>query len=123
MNTILVVEDDDDARTIVVELLRTEGYEVREAQSGEIALQVLSELEKQPCLILLDWMMPAMDGRMFLNALGASHKLASLPVVVITAGNLDRAAGARRVFKKPISLGLLLALVKDYCKADPEAQA
>lgn len=115
METVLVVEDNDEIRELVVQELRAEGYKVCEAENGQVALDVLARLEHEPCLVLLDWMMPVMDGRKFLNALGGVHRLASLPVVVVSAAVVDHPSGARRVIEKPLSIDLLLGTVKEFC--------
>lgn len=120
MQTVLLVEDNDDIREMVADAVRAEGYEVREAENGQIAIEILGELKDEPCLVLLDWMMPVMDGRMFLEALSEAHRLACLPVVVVSAAVSDHAAGARRVVKKPVSVDLLLRIVREYCGAGNE---
>ena len=86
MRTILVVEDDDDIREGVCDILRHEGYEVREAEHGKRALELLETMAGKPCLVLLDLMMPIMNGPELLQVLEETHRLASLPVVVVSAG-------------------------------------
>ena len=84
MKAILLVEDNDDIRELYGALLRREGYEVYEAENGQVALEQLHEMHGNPCLVLLDLMMPIMSGPELLKVLHESHRLASLPVVVLS---------------------------------------
>jgi CheY-like chemotaxis protein len=83
MSTILVIEDDASSRHLIARLLRREGYETLSACNGEQALQMLSFM--QPALILLDLMMPVMDGLEFLKILRKNYQWANVPVIVWTA--------------------------------------
>jgi CheY-like chemotaxis protein len=78
---ILVVEDEGLIATIVVETLEEEGYEMRAAANGHAALALIRTLA--PCLILLDILMPAMDGRAVLRELGRLETAADIPVVLV----------------------------------------
>lgn len=116
MKTVLVVEDTEDLRTLFVEVLRQEGYRVVGAENGEEALRVLRSEISEPCLVLLDMMMPVMDGEAFLNALHESHRVASLPIVVVSAAVSAKGAdGSRRLLKKPVAPDVLISLVREYC--------
>ena len=116
MRTILVVEDDDDIREGVCDILRHEGYDVREAEHGKRALETLEAMDNEPCLVLLDLMMPVMNGPELLQILQETHRLASLPIVVISAGGSpDDAPGATKFMRKPASIDLLLHLVGEFC--------
>ncbi len=85
---ILVVEDDEATRSATCRMLRSEGWKVREAEDGNDALaQVAAE---EPALILLDLMMPDLDGFGFLERLRATSKYAHLPVIVLTAKDLTQ---------------------------------
>ena len=68
-STILLIEDDDSIREITQELLESEGYGVSTAANGQAALENLAKMEPLPCLILLDLMMPVMDGLTMLEKL------------------------------------------------------
>ncbi|WP_173009148.1 response regulator [Methylobacterium sp. P1-11] len=83
---ILVVEDEADLRGHVCAYLAREGFPVREAENGLRALAVLEA--ERPCLILLDLMMPEMDGFAFLRALRARRDSRDVPVVVLTAKDI-----------------------------------
>jgi PAS domain S-box-containing protein len=84
--TVLVVEDDTDTRDLLRRLLNRAGWVVLEAENGRVALQQVAE--RQPELILLDLMMPEMDGFAFLEALRQQDAWRSIPVVVVTAKDL-----------------------------------
>jgi len=113
--TILVVEDDFEIRNILCELLELEGYDVHSAGNGKEGLDLLPKME-EPCLILLDLMMPVMDGFEFLHAKKRYLKIAPIPVVIISA--LDpgmEPPGAAKFIKKPIQIDTLLQVVREYC--------
>jgi CheY-like chemotaxis protein len=116
---VLVVEDDADIRFGLAVLLEDEGYEVVTAANGREALGCLRELPVLPCLILLDLMMPDMDGWQFRAEQRRDPRLAAIPVIILSAaGDLPaRTAklGVEGVMQKPIHIGELLAAVKRYC--------
>ncbi|MFC1773542.1 response regulator, partial [Pseudomonadota bacterium] len=85
---VLVVEDDAENRELMARTLEKSGWEVSEAGNGQEALDMLPSLE--PRLILLDLMMPVMDGFGFLAALRAKPEWQHIPVIVITAKDLTR---------------------------------
>ncbi|HZW29505.1 MAG TPA: response regulator [Isosphaeraceae bacterium] len=84
--SVLVVEDDEDTRTLLRRLLEQEGWMVREAANGRVGLQRLAE--DVPGLILLDLMMPEMDGFEFVRRLRGTLAWQSIPVVVVTAKDI-----------------------------------
>jgi CheY-like chemotaxis protein len=83
---ILLVEDDFAIRETVAEVLAGEGFQVTCAANGAEALERLGEAAEQPGLILLDLMMPVMDGWQFRTAQRLDPRWASIPVVVLSAG-------------------------------------
>jgi CheY-like chemotaxis protein len=115
---ILIVEDDDDIREALTQILELEGYVVREAVNGREALDICAE-DPPPHLILLDLMMPVMDGWQFRSEQMKDPRLAKIPVVVISAdaGVHEKVAslGAASVLPKPISLDRLLKAVETIC--------
>ncbi|HLK91408.1 MAG TPA: response regulator [Polyangia bacterium] len=121
---ILVVEDDDDIREVMQEALASEGFWVDVAKDGLDALGKLDAGGAAP-LILLDMMMPRMDGETFLKALRGRPALADAPVVVISgnaavrekAKNLQAAA----CLVKPFELDELLGLVRRLTQAQAGA--
>lgn len=114
-NSILVVEDDDDIRSAIVDLLESEGYETESAVNGKEALEKLAELK--PCLVLLDMMMPIMNGRQFLDAVMKDSILAPIPVLIISAvADKNNAEGSVGFLKKPIDIDVVLKVVSQYCR-------
>jgi CheY-like chemotaxis protein len=115
---ILIVEDDFDIREALTQILEEEGYVVRGAANGREALDVANE-GAAPKLILLDLMMPVMNGWQFRAEQLKDPKLASVPVLVISADPQvhPKAAslGVAGVLKKPIALDDLLQAVKAHC--------
>jgi CheY-like chemotaxis protein len=109
--TILVVEDDSDVREITAEVLREAGGTVVEALDGADALTKLDELEG-PCLIVLDLVMPRMDGLEFLERLQAHPRATDFSVVVMTArADPTGAPGVLGVLRKPFDVDQLVALL------------
>jgi signal transduction histidine kinase/CheY-like chemotaxis protein len=90
---VLVVEDDDAMRTMLRRLLVGEGCLVAESENGKVALERVSEFH--PDLVLLDLMMPVMDGFEFIEALRSRPDAADIPVIVVTAADLSDAEAAR----------------------------
>ena len=121
---VLVVDDDADIRDAVREVLEEAGYATLEASHGREALELLQRAEVKPHLLLLDLMMPTMDGWQLRARLLEDPVLATLPVVIMTAhaGVLRAVANAQPatpVLSKPIDVGRLLELVATYCKEEP----
>jgi hypothetical protein len=83
---VLVVEDDEATRQMMVRTLESDGWGVRQSTNGRRALQAVDEAA--PSLVLLDLMMPEMDGFEFLSELRTDPDYPELPVVVVTAKNL-----------------------------------
>lgn len=112
---ILIVDDHREIRQVMAELLEINGYQVAGAANGREALALLEEHEP-PCLILLDLMMPVMNGWEFLAELRGREDLAGLPVVVVSAYE-DRAPRdqVQAVIKKPIEFPRLLRQVEIFC--------
>ena len=116
MATILLVEDNDDVREMMAVALELGGHTVWAATNGRDALAMLRE-RPRPCLILLDLMMPVMNGWELRAALRADRRLADIPVVVVSAVTADiahRLNGAEYV-PKPVDIDHLLDIVCDYC--------
>ena len=116
--TILVVDDNADARELLGAVLRHDGYRVCEAENGRDALDQLESMPQPPCLLLLDMMMPVMSGQELLQALGERRQFDSLPVVVLSAGSKPSQAPDVKVFmRKPTDLGVLRTVVREICGA------
>jgi CheY-like chemotaxis protein len=114
METVLVVEDEQDERNALTHLLRGRGYAVESAANGEEALDVLRRLEPPPALVLLDLNMPVMDGRALLSYLATDERLRAIDVIVTSAATMPGDAVARPTtafLAKPIRPSSLLDLV------------
>jgi CheY-like chemotaxis protein len=112
---LLVVEDDPGIRRSLAEALEDEGYSVVLAANGREAIDRLRE-QPTPCMILLDLMMPIMDGWEFLRARRENEDLAAIPVVVVSAyADKVKTVEAEHFIQKPIDLARLLAVVTRYC--------
>jgi CheY-like chemotaxis protein len=122
MAGILLIDDDPDIRVSLAELLRLEGYPVVTAGNGEEGLEKLKS-NSLPCVILLDLMMPIMDGWEFRAKQLSEPDLAQLPVVIISATTeIRRHAAELRAagfVSKPFVLDRLLSVVQRYCQASP----
>jgi CheY-like chemotaxis protein len=119
--SILIVEDNDDIRETLEEVLRMEGYRVYAVSNGRDALAALKRVDG-PSLILLDMMMPVMNGWEFLEVQKSDHVLATLPVVVVSALGAAAALACKKdpvpavgYIKKPIALNPLMEIVQQYC--------
>jgi len=115
---ILVVEDQEDNRQILRDLLTSVGYELIEAEDGEQA--VFAAAAHRPDLILMDIQMPVLDGYEATRRIKADPALRAIPIIVVTSyalsGDEDkaRAAGCDDYVTKPYSPRALLAKVREY---------
>jgi CheY-like chemotaxis protein len=110
---ILVVEDDDEIRELVVERLRSEGFHVYEARNGKKGRALIPGMPR-PLLILADWITPSMRSDSFVDVLQVGDRIAALPVVVVTSAD-PSAPDGRRQTKKPIDLNDYIELVARLC--------
>ena len=113
---VLVVEDDNDLRESICAVLTDAGYTSWAAENGEVALE--RARTERPCVILLDLMMPIMNGWEFRSEQLRDPELSSIPVIIMTAdGRASEKAHSLHAdyLKKPITLDALLHLVDDYC--------
>jgi CheY-like chemotaxis protein len=119
---VLVVEDDPDVRQAILEALEDNSYSALGAHNGQEALELLRGAVR-PRFVLLDLMMPVMDGRTFRAIQAVDPELMSVPVVVLSAhtGGRELATemAAAGYLSKPVQLAQLLATVRRYC--GPEA--
>ena len=117
---ILVVDDNEDNRELVVKVLKNKGYEMIEAVDGEDALQKV-EIER-PSLILMDLSLPRMDGYEVTRRLKSMDEYKAIPIVALTAhamkGDKEKAfhAGCTGYIAKPVDVRELPELIKSYLK-------
>lgn len=119
-SNILLIEDERDAREALREILEIEGFNVVTAANGREGLAALQGGD-QPCLILLDLMMPVMNGWEFLEALRQQYQrlLGAIPVVVVSAvADLSIAKQKYNcdVMNKPINVQTLVAIAAQHCE-------
>ena len=116
LTTVLVVDDDAEIRQALAELLEDEDYGVRLAANGKEALELVSA-GLRPDVILLDVMMPVMDGWHFLSARLKYPELVEVPIIIISAGQeAEREAhkvGVFEVAKKPLHVDDLIRRIED----------
>lgn len=124
MANILVVEDNDDVREMMTVTLELEGHHVATAVNGRDALEKLRTGDR-PCLILLDLMMPVMNGWEFRRAIEQDQALRDLPVVVVSAATNEilEDTAAEVILRKPLDMDQLLAVVCAYCKCGGDERA
>ena len=106
---VLVIDDDEDIRATLAEILAAEGFQPLEAGNGREGLTILATT--RPRVILLDLMMPVMNGWQFREEQRRQPALADIPVIVITAYDAPR-IDAARVLRKPFDLEQLVGTVR-----------
>ena len=115
---ILVVEDQEDNRQILRDMLAPTDYEITEAENGEEALVAIAK--QRPDLILMDIQLPIMDGYTATSRIKSDPALQSIPIIAVTSYALSgeekkaRAAGCDDYVPKPFSPRQLLAKVRQY---------
>jgi two-component system cell cycle response regulator DivK len=115
---ILVVEDHEDNRRILRDLLSSRGYDLVEAEDGEQALAMAED--RRPALILMDVQIPLLDGYEVTRRLKANPEMSAIPIIVVTSYALSgdeskaRAAGCNAYVSKPYSARRLLAKIQEY---------
>jgi CheY-like chemotaxis protein len=119
---VLIVEDDTDIRETIEQVLADNDVPAIGAENGAVALERLRSDVEPPCVILLDMMMPVMDGRTFRLAQQNDPTLSDIPVVVLTAhASGERSARELHVagfLRKPVDLQTLLEVIRRYCERD-----
>lgn len=121
LKRILIVEDTEDNRQILRDLLTNAGFEIVEAHDGEAAVEAASK--HHPDLILMDIQLPIMNGYEAIRRIKADTKLQPIPIIAVTSYALSedkekaRAAGCDGYVAKPFSPRQLLATVRDLLEA------
>lgn len=113
--SIIIIEDQEDIREILRDFFETEGYFVETACNGAEGVELLSKAEK-PSLILLDLMMPVMDGFEFIDYMKINDPRNLIPIVVMSAdnqaGKKALALGVEHFLKKPLGLDQLMDVIE-----------
>lgn len=118
--SIMIVDDEPDLRNTLKDLLEIYGYSVVTASNGKEALDLL-RTEDAPCLLLLDLMMPVMNGWEFLEAFKTTRRAEAdeFPIVVISAAadvaDVEQRYGCS-IMKKPLNLQNLATMANQYCR-------
>ena len=113
-----MVEDEEDSRKILRDLLSTAAYEMTEAENGEQALAAVAK--QRPDLILMDIQLPVLDGYEAMRRIKAQAGLRAIPIIAVTSYALSgdeakaRAAGCDSYITKPFSPKALLAMIRGY---------
>lgn len=116
---ILVIEDDPDLALALCDLLRISGYGASHAIDGVVALEMLAS-DDLPDLILLDLMLPRLDGWGFRKAQLADKRLSRIPVVVLSAvGEIVKPIKADHLLRKPVAPQTLLASIERFRRRPP----
>jgi CheY-like chemotaxis protein len=116
--SILVVDDEPSIVDALADVLRWEGYQVLTASNGERALEELAR--GHASLVLLDYMMPVMDGLLALERIRADPAWRSIPVVVMTAAQLPTgSSGWDGLLRKPFEVDALFELVRGLAGPPP----
>ena len=98
---VLLVEDDRATREAIRDVLQDFGLSVQATEEGQTALRLMREVS--PHVVLIDLMMPVMNGWQFIETVSASPELRNIPVVMMTASSTPRPAGCQRLLKKPFT--------------------
>ncbi|HEX8823142.1 MAG TPA: response regulator [Archangium sp.] len=117
---LLVVDDDTDLREALEEVLRDAGYTVLGAGNGREALEVLAHSSPLPGLVLLDMMMPVLDGLGFSQEMHAVPEWKDIPVVIFSASAGSETVaqvGARAYLRKPVDVSVLLDTIGQHVRA------
>jgi len=118
---ILIIEDDRDIRKGLQLVLESEGYTVEQAENGQVALELLKASDELPSLIILDLMMPIMDGFQFRERQAQDLRIQDIPVIIMTAdGHIEEKkfrTGAQLALRKPADVDAILSAVNIYAKA------
>lgn len=113
-HTVLLVEDEEELREMMREALERDGYDVVTASDGRAALDAIPGIKKL-CLVLLDLLMPGMNGWDFFDAFKARPELAGVPVIIHSSAPNRAPEGVTRVLRKPLKLEQLLAVAHEFC--------
>lgn len=114
MRAVMVIDDNSDIRALLKQALQGEGYQVLAAENGKVA-QTLLTTGARPALLLLDLMMPVMDGPEFLTWKNGQPEVASIPVVIISAmQNNPNLPGSQGYLRKPIDLDEMFSVLDTH---------
>jgi two-component system, sensor histidine kinase and response regulator len=110
--SVLIVDDEQDLRESLEEIFQDEGFAVRTASNGEEALRRLQE--KLPSVVILDLLMPVLDGTQVYQRMQCDPRFSRVPVIVSTS-DPTRAPSGVLIMKKPIDVDCLIGTVRRFC--------
>ena len=117
------MEDDSDFRELLSLVLVFEGYEVVASKCGADALSKLERMDHNPCLVILDLLLPVMNGWEFLQYIVRHSMLRQTPIIVLTASGTATSLPGKIIFKsKPIALDDLVKTINSHCKKDEDEE-
>ena len=115
---VLVIDDDDEVRDALAELLESEGFQVEKASNGREGLELLRH-EPPPAVIVLDLLMPEMDGWQFCEEQASDPSIRGIPVLIVSATveprRFPRSVNDGAFFRKPADLLRLISTIEGYC--------
>lgn len=113
---VLIVEDDQAVRSMLKDVLEIEGYNIYIAKDGSEGIEQLKIIANEPCVILLDLMMPGTNGWKFLDFQRSDPNLKHIPVIVCSAYEESaRSVHPDDIVPKPVNLTHLLNVVHKFC--------
>ena len=117
LKTILIIEDEEGIRSVLQQILELNGYCAFTATNGKEGLEKLRHISR-PGLILLDLLMPVMNGWDFAEAISGNNDLNTIPIVVLTAfgEKSKKVKNVQKIIKKPFDMDELLKKVSQYFK-------
>ena len=113
-SVVLIVEDEEESRETLRELLELEGFVVQTAANGREGLDAIAALGGRLCVVLLDLFMPVMDGWQVVDALRREGRLGSVRVVIVTSA-AHRAPPGVPVLEKPLDIARLMEAIQQTC--------
>ena len=116
--TILIVDDEEGIRESLAELFVDEGYEVVTAATGPDALASLAPDRRLPCVVILDLILPGIDGTEVYARMKEDPRLAGVPVIISTS-DPGRAPAGSLIMRKPLDIDRLIETVRTFCPAPP----
>jgi CheY-like chemotaxis protein len=112
MKNILIIEDDESIRAMIASVLEIEGYSVSAAPNGKNAIDIIGK-GPTPDIILLDMMMPVMNGWDFLDFIRSNAVTARIPIIVVSAySEIAKSVKPQAVVPKPVQLKSLLGAIE-----------
>jgi CheY-like chemotaxis protein len=118
---VMLVDDDENIREMMSEILMTRGFVVLQAGNGQEAMKILTTTERLPSVVLLDMSMPAMDGPTFLRVRAGDPILKEIPVLVVSGSPPPKAAAPEieGFLRKPVEILQLIQAIGQYQQFGP----